>query len=102
MGKETDIKAQADVDLVLFLDGYSNMSDYVRDVDSVINRLARHIENGDMNWARSCTFQKQTPYSVQFELTFGPDQLKVPIDLLPAVTVLPSRRTADKGKPCSR
>ncbi|XP_046582351.1 2'-5'-oligoadenylate synthase 1A-like isoform X2 [Haliotis rubra] len=95
IAKETPL-SKADVDLILFLHTYSTLEEFIDSKKEIIERIKRHVENRDINWAHGLRFQRRTPYSIQFELSVSGSSTLMDVDLLPAVQLLPRNTYSER------
>lgn len=73
------------------------MTTFIESKEEIMERIKRHVENRDMNWAHGLRFQKRTPYSIQFELSVSGSSTSMDVDLLPAVQLLRRNSYSERG-----
>ncbi|XP_067678112.1 2'-5'-oligoadenylate synthase 3-like [Haliotis asinina] len=82
----TAVRGKADVDVIIFLNGYSDVRDLSRDISNVLRHLKTFIET-DVTWTKSLAFKAMTPQSVQFLLNVDDCDFEHTVELLPAVDI---------------
>ncbi|XP_046382132.2 uncharacterized protein LOC124153056 isoform X2 [Haliotis rufescens] len=95
IAKQTPLR-KADVDLILFLHDFKTMTTFIESKKEIIERIKRHVENRDMNWAHGLRFQKRTQNSIQFELSVSGSSTSMDVDLLPAVQLLRRNSSSER------
>ena len=85
-GKKTDVLDQSDVDLVMYVNDYTTMTEFQQHLEDDLKHLERHIK-GDLNWAEEVEVIDRTHHAVQFEVKLKGYHHPINVDLLPAIDI---------------
>ncbi|XP_046545405.1 2'-5'-oligoadenylate synthase 3-like [Haliotis rubra] len=83
--KGTSVKDTFDLDLVVFINDYTSVAQWKKNMTEILSTLKHHIVQGDITWAKGISFKKKTHRSLQFSITGHKGEKLLEVDLLPAV-----------------
>ena len=84
MGKDTAVRNQSDIDLLVVLNGFRNLEDLVENMEDVIESFTDHLlSNGDV----SIQMHPGTPFTLQFGVFCPSKGFRIHVDLLPIVDI---------------